>query len=69
MTILVPSFLDGSSTFLQVPRTTIKAWMSLNFCQIQSTTTELAALGRLKNQINNVVTTLAPSFDLLHSCR
>ena len=50
MTTLVPLFLDGSSSFLQVTRTTIKAWMSLNFCKIPSPTTELAALDRLKNQ-------------------
>ena len=28
---LMPSFLDGSSSFLQVTRPTIKVWMSLNF--------------------------------------
>ena len=28
---LVPSFLIGSSSFLQVSRTCMKAWMSLNF--------------------------------------
>ena len=44
MTTLVPSFLNGSSTFLQVTRATIKAWMNLNFCQIQQLTTELVAL-------------------------
>ena len=41
---------EGSYLFLQVTRTTIKAWMSLNFCQIQELTTELAALECLKNQ-------------------
>ena len=35
--------------------------MSLNFFQIPSPTTELAALERLKNEYN-VVSTLAPSF-------
>ena len=50
MTTLVPSFLNGSCSFLQVTRTTIKAWMSLNICQIQQLTTELAALECLKNQ-------------------
>ena len=50
MTILVASFLDGSSSFLQVTRTNIKAWMSLNFSKIPSPTTELAALEHLKNQ-------------------
>ena len=49
---LVLSFLNGSSPFLQVTRTTIKACKSLNFCQIPSPTTctELAALERLKNE-------------------
>ena len=46
---LVPSFLDGSSSFLQVTRLTIKAWMSLYFGKILSLTSELAALERLKN--------------------
>ena len=40
---LAPSFLIGSS-FLQVTRITIKSRMSLKFGQIQSWTTELAAL-------------------------
>ena len=30
---LVPSFLDGSSSFLQVKRQAIKAWMSFEFQQ------------------------------------
>ena len=49
MTTLVPSFLDGSSSFLQVTRPTIKAWMGLNFGKIPSLTSELAALERPKN--------------------
>ena len=48
MTTLVPSFLDGSS-FLQVTRPTIKAWMGLNFGKIPSLTSELAALEHPKN--------------------
>ena len=31
-------------------RTCVKAWMSLNFCQIQNLTTKLAALEGLKGQ-------------------
>ena len=50
MTTVVPSFLDGSSSFLQVTRTTIKAWMSLHFYKIPFPATELAALEGLKNQ-------------------
>ena len=50
VTTLVQSLLDESSSFLQVISPTIKAWMSLIFCKIQSLTSELAALERLKNQ-------------------
>ena len=60
------SFLIGSSSFLQVRRTAIRAWMSSNFRQIHSRL--LAALERLKylHRISiifgrTVVTTLAPS--------
>ena len=49
MTTLVPSFLDGSSSFLQITRSTIKARMSLNLGKIPSLTSELAALERQKN--------------------
>ena len=50
VTTLVPSFLDASSLFLQVTRSTIKARMSLTFCKISSLTSELADLERVKNQ-------------------
>ena len=50
MTTLVQSFLDGTSSFLQITRPTIKAWMSLNFGKIPSLNLELAAIERLKNQ-------------------
>ena len=50
MTTLVPSFLDGSSSFLQITRLTIKAWMGLKFDKITSLTLELAALEHQKNQ-------------------
>ena len=59
---LAPSFLIGSSSFLQVTRTTIKAWMSSNFGRIPPLTSELAALERLKKITYNLVSTLAPSF-------
>ena len=49
MTTLVPSFLDGSSSFLQITRATIKARISLNLGKIPSLTSELAALERSKN--------------------
>ena len=51
MSTLVLSFLNGSSSFLQVTRTTIKALISLNFCQIPSPFTELAALERSKMNV------------------
>ena len=62
-TTLVLSILNGSSSFLHTIRTTIKAWMSLNFIKIPSHIyiLELAPLEHLK-LMNNVVTTLAPSF-------
>ena len=49
MTTLVPSFLDGSSSFWQITRPTIKAFMGLIFGKIPSLTSELAALERQKN--------------------
>ena len=49
MTSLLPSFLDGSSSFLQITRPTIKAQMSLNLGKITSLTLELAPLERQKN--------------------
>ena len=49
MTTLVPSFLDGSSSFLSITRPTIEAWMGLNFGKIPSLTSELAAFERQKN--------------------
>ena len=50
MSTLEPLFLIGSFSFLQVTRTTIKAWMSSNLGGIPPLTSELAALERLKNQ-------------------
>ena len=49
MTTLVLSILNGSTSFLHKIRTTIKAWMSLNFRKIPLLTSELAALERQKN--------------------
>ena len=51
MTTLVPLFLDGSSSFLQVTRPTIKARMSLNFDKIPSLTSELAALEQATSKL------------------
>ena len=42
-------FLIGSFSYLQVTRTYIKAWMSLDFRQIPPLTRELTALEHLKN--------------------
>ena len=64
---LAPSFLIGSSSYLQVTRTTFISRTSSNFGQIRPRTVELAALERLKNFLltyngENLVSTLAPSF-------
>ena len=48
MTTLAPSFLIGSSLFLQVTRTTIISRMGLNFGKIGPGTYELAALESLE---------------------
>ena len=45
---LAPSFLIGSSLFLQVRRTTIISRMSLNFSQIRPRTAELPALDAIE---------------------
>ena len=45
---LAPSFLIGSSLFLQVRRTIIISRTSLNFSQIQPRTAELPALDGIK---------------------
>ena len=45
---LAPSFLNGSSSFLQVTMTTIKAWINWNIGQVPLLTTELAALEYMK---------------------
>ena len=49
MNTLAPYFLIGSSSFLQVTRTYMKAWTSSNFNLIPPPTPELSALARLKN--------------------
>ena len=48
MTTLVPSLSNVSSSFLQVTRSAIKAWMGLIFSKILSLASELAALVRVK---------------------
>ena len=50
VTTLVPSLecISGSSSFLQVTRTTIKTWMSLNCKQNQPYAVELTALEGLE---------------------
>ena len=45
---LAPSFLIGSSSYLQITRTSIISQTSSNFSQILPRTGELAALERLK---------------------
>ena len=48
MTTLVLLFYNRSYSFLQIRRTTITAWMSLNSVKIPSPIMELAALEHLK---------------------
>ena len=48
MNTLAPSFLIGSSSYLQVKRTTIISRTSSNLGQIRPRPTELAALERLE---------------------
>ena len=67
MTTLTPSFLIGSSLFLQVTRTVIKSWMGSKLGSIRLRTYELAALERLEKSPltyngRKVVTILVPSF-------
>ena len=50
MTNLVPSFSNYPSSFLQVTRPIIRAWMGLNFGKIPFPTLEKAALERLEYQ-------------------
>ena len=45
---LAPLFLIGTSSFLQVRRTTIKSWTSSKFDQIGPWTADLAALEQLE---------------------
>ena len=64
---LAPSFLIGSSSYLQVTSTSIISRTSSNFGQIRPKTAELAALERLKKfpytyNGENLVSTLALSF-------
>ena len=50
VTTLLLSILNGSSSFLQTMKTTIKARMNLNFGKIPLLTWELSAREHLKNQ-------------------
>ena len=58
---LAPSFLNQSSSFLQVTRTCMKAWISSNFGQIPTPTPVICPCASEK-LLYNVVTTLASSF-------
>ena len=49
MTTPVPSFLIGSSSFLQAPRTPINSQLGSKLCQIGPWTVKLAALDCLGN--------------------
>ena len=59
---LAPSFLIGSSSYLQVTRTSIISGTSSNFSQIRPRTAELAALERLKNRTISLLALLRLHF-------
>ena len=69
MSTLAPSFLIGSSSYLQVTRTSIRSRTSSKFGQIGPRTAELAALERLEkspytyNGENDVIT-FSPLFSI-----
>ena len=67
MSTLAPSFLIGSSSYLQVTRTSIISRTSSKFGQIGPRTAELAALERLEKSPltyngRNLENNLVPSF-------
>ena len=63
MNTLAPSFLIRSSSFLQVVRICMKAWMSSNFGQIpQPTHSRVICPCASEKLTYNVVNTLAPLF-------
>ena len=49
MTSLVLSILNGSSSYLPIRWTTVKAWITINFVKIPSLIMELAVLEHLEN--------------------
>ena len=60
VTTLAPSFLIGSSSFLQATRTSIKSQMGSKYGQIGLWTMELAARERLESQRLIIVEMLCP---------
>ena len=52
MNTLAPSFLIGSSLFLQVTRTSMKAWMSSNFRKF-ATIKNLVSAQYLENELTD----------------
>ena len=55
MSTLAPSFLIGSSSYLQVTRTSIISQTSSKFGQIGPRTAELAALERLEKSPSRLI--------------
>ena len=55
VTTLAPSFLIGSSSFLQATKTPIKSWMSSKLGSIRRRTYELAALERLEKNPHRLI--------------
>ena len=58
-----PSFFIESSSFLQVAKTCIHAWVNLNFDQIPPPTTGIAALERQKIKVKYCEHSSAFMFD------
>ena len=62
MNTLAPSFLNQSSSFLQVTRTCMKAWIEFKFRPDTDTNTRVICPCASEKLLYNVVSTLAPSF-------
>ena len=62
MNTLAPSFLNQSSSFLQVTRTSIKAWIKFKFRPDTASNSRVICPCASEKLMYNVVNTLAPSF-------
>ena len=55
VTTQAPTFLIGSSSYMQVIRTAIKSWMGRKLGKMESETVELAALEPLENSFRLIM--------------